>query len=50
VIKPRKMRWAGCVARMRERGGVCRVLVGKPDGKNLLERPTGRWEDNIKMG
>jgi len=38
VIKPRIMRWAGDVARMGERRGVYRVLVGKPEGK----RPLGR--------
>ena len=32
-----------------ERRGVCRVMVGKPEGKRPLERPTRRWEDNIKM-
>jgi len=35
---------------MGERRGVYRVLVGKPEGKNLLGRPRCRWEDNIKMG
>jgi len=49
VIKSRKMRWAGHVARMGERRGVYRVLVGKPDGTRLLGRPRRRWEDNIKM-
>ena len=44
VIKSRRMRWAGHVARMGERRGVYRVLVGKPEG-----RPRSRWEDNIKM-
>ena len=39
----------GHVARMRERRGVNRVLVGKPEGKRSLGRPRGRWEDNIKM-
>jgi hypothetical protein len=34
---------------MRERGGVYRVLVGKPEGKRQLGRPRRRWEDNIKM-
>ena len=32
-----------------ERGGVYRVLVGKPEGKRPLGRPRRRWEDNIKM-
>ena len=43
------MRWAGHVARMGERRGVYRVLVGKPEGKRPLVRPKRRWEDNIKM-
>ena len=43
------MRWAGHVARMGERRGVCRVLVGKPEGKRPLGRPGRRWKDNIKM-
>ena len=34
---------------MRERIGVCWVLVGKPEGKRPLSRPRRRWEDNIKM-
>ena len=42
------MRWVGHVARMGERRGVCRVLVGKPEGKRPLGRPESRWEDNIK--
>jgi hypothetical protein len=49
VIKSRRMRWAGHVARMGEGTGVCRVLVGKPEGKRPLGRPRRRWEDNIKM-
>ena len=43
------MRWVGHVACMRERRGIYRVLVGKPEGKRPLGRPKGRWEDNIKM-
>ena len=34
---------------MEERRGVCRVLVGKPEGKRPLGRPRLIWEDNIKM-
>jgi hypothetical protein len=49
VIKSRRMRWAGQVARMGEGGGVYRVFVGRPEGKRPLERPRRRWEDNIKM-
>ena len=44
------MRLARHVARMGERRGVYRVLVGKPEGKTPLGRPRRRWEDNIKMG
>ena len=49
VMTSRRMRWAGQVARMGERRGVYRVLVGKPEGKRPLGRPRCRWEDNIKM-
>jgi hypothetical protein len=49
VIKSRRMRWAGYVARMGERRGVYRVLVGKPQGKSPLGKPRHRWEENIKM-
>ena len=48
VVKSRRMRWAGYVARMGEGRGVHRVLVGKPEGKRSLGRPRRRWEDNIK--
>ena len=49
VIKSRRMRWAGHLARMGEKRGVYRVLVGKPEGKRPFGRPRRRWEDNIKM-
>jgi hypothetical protein len=49
VIKSRRMRWAGHVARMGEGRGVYRVLVGRPEGKRPLGRPRRKWEDNIKM-
>ena len=49
VIKSRRMRWAGHVARMEEGRGVHKVLVAKPEGKRPLGRPRRRWEDNIKM-
>jgi len=49
VIKSRRMRWAGYVARMGERRGVYRFSVGKREGKRTLGRPRRRWEDNIKM-
>ena len=49
VIKSRRMRWAGHVARMGEERGVYRVLVGKPEGRRPLGRPRRRWMDNIRM-
>ena len=49
VIKSRRMRCAGHVARMGERRGIYRVLVGKLEGKRPFGRPRRRWEDNIKM-
>jgi hypothetical protein len=49
VIKSRRMRWAGHVARMGEGRGVYRVLVGKPESERPLGRPRRRWEDNIKL-
>jgi hypothetical protein len=49
VIKSRRMRWAGHVARVGEGRGVYRVLVGRPEGKTPLGRRRRRWEDNIKM-
>jgi hypothetical protein len=48
VIKSRRMRWAGHVARMGEGRGVYRVLVGRSGGKRPLERPWRTWENNIK--
>jgi hypothetical protein len=49
VIKSRRMRWAGYVARMGEDRDVYRVLVGKPERRRLLGRPRRKWEDNINM-
>ena len=49
VVKSRRTRWAGHVARMGEDRGVNRVLVRKPEGKSPLARPGCRWEDNIKI-
>jgi len=49
VIKSRKMRRAGHVARMGEGRVVYRVLVGKPEGRRPMGRPRRRWEDNIRM-
>ena len=49
VVKSRRMRWTGHVARMGEERGVHRVLMGKTEGKRSLGRPRCRWEDNIKI-
>jgi hypothetical protein len=43
------MRCAGHVARMREKRNAYRILVGKPEEKIAVERPTRRWVDNIKI-
>jgi hypothetical protein len=49
MIKARRMRWAGHVARMEELRGAYNILVGRPEGMRPLGRPRRRWEDNIKM-
>jgi hypothetical protein len=49
VIKARRMRWAGLVARMGEMRGAYRVSEGKTEGKRLLGRSRHRWENRIKM-
>jgi hypothetical protein len=49
IIKSRRMRWAGHVARMGEKRNAYRLLVGKPEGTRPLGRPRRRWVDNIGM-
>jgi hypothetical protein len=49
ILKSRRMRWAGHVARMGEKRNVYRLLEGKPEGKRPLGRPRHRRIDNIKM-
>ena len=49
VIKSRRMRWAGHVARMGEERGVNRILLMKPEGRRPVGRPRRRWVDNIRM-
>jgi hypothetical protein len=49
IIKSRRMRWAGHVARTGKKRNAYRLLVGKPEGKRPLGRPRGRWVDNIRM-
>jgi hypothetical protein len=49
VIKSRRLRWTGHVARVGERTGAYRALMGKPEGRRPLGRPRRRWDNNIKM-
>jgi hypothetical protein len=49
IIKSRRMRWAGHVARTGEKRNPFKLLVGKPEGKRPLGRPRRRWIDNVKM-
>jgi len=49
VIKSRRMRWVGHVARLAERRVLYSVLVGNPEGKRPLGRPRRRWQDNTKI-
>jgi hypothetical protein len=49
IIKARKMRLAGHVARMGEKRNAYRLLVGKPEARRPLGRPIRRWLDNIRM-
>jgi hypothetical protein len=49
LIKSRRMRWAGHVARLAEKRNACGILVGRPEGKKPLGRPRRSWKDNIRM-
>jgi hypothetical protein len=49
IIKSRRMRWAGHVARIGEKRNMCSLLVEKPEGKRPLGRPRRRWMNNIKI-
>ena len=49
VIKSRRLRWAGHVARMEEGRSAFKILTGKSTGNRPLGRPRRRWEDNIRM-
>ena len=49
MIKSRRWRWAGHVARMEEARSTFKILTGTPTGKRHLGRPGHRWEDNIRM-
>jgi hypothetical protein len=48
MIKSRRLRWAGHVARIGEKRNSYRILVGKPEGKRPLERPRRRWGTILK--
>jgi hypothetical protein len=50
IIRARRMRWAGHVSRMGEKGLAYRLFVRKPEGRRPLGTPRHRWLDNIKMG
>ena len=49
VIKSRRLRWAGHVARMEEDRSAFKVLIGIPTGKGPFGKPRRRWENNIRM-
>jgi hypothetical protein len=48
IIKARRVRWTGHVARMGEKRNAYKLLVGKPEGRKPLGRPRRRWADNIR--
>jgi hypothetical protein len=50
VIKSRRMRWAVHIAHMGKMINAYSILIGNPEGKRPLGRPSRRWEDNIRMG
>jgi hypothetical protein len=50
IMKARRIRWAGHVARMGEKRNACRLLVGKPQGKRPLRRPRRKWVDLLEIG
>ena len=49
VIKSRRFRWTGHVARMEEGRNAFKILTGKSKGKIPLGRPRHKWEDNIRI-
>ena len=50
MIKSRRLRWAGHVARMEKSRSGFKILTGKPTGRRPLGRPKPRWEDSIRNG
>ena len=49
VIKSRRLRWVGHIARMEEGRSTYKILTGTPAGRRHLGRPRRRWEDNFRM-
>ena len=49
MIKARRLRWTGNIARMTEGSSAFKILTGTSSGKRPLGRPRCRWEDNIRM-
>jgi hypothetical protein len=49
MIKLRRMKWTGHVARMEDKRNAYKILMGKPEGKRPLGRPRCRWVDSINM-
>ena len=49
MIKSRRLRWAGYVARIEVGKHVFKILTGNPTGKRPLGRPRRRWKDNSRM-
>ena len=49
MVKSRRLRWAGHVARMEEERSAFKILTGKPTGNKLLRRPRRRWEDDVRV-
>jgi hypothetical protein len=49
MIKSRRMRWAGHLARREKKRKAYRISVGKPEGRRPLGRPRRRWMDNIEI-
>ena len=49
MIKSRKLRWAGDIARMVGGMNAFNILIDKPKRRRLLGKPWRRWENNIKM-
>ena len=49
VIKSRRLKWAGNVARMEEGRSAFKILTGYPTGKRPLGRPRRRWKNNIRI-